>query len=161
MPDVVGMIDFFTGTFGGSDGRRPIDAKTGDPDETRVFCDGVETNGVQVPDLRGLVVRCSSDELPVGTTGGSATHKHTLSGSTGDHTLSIPQMPSHNHSINVPTEYNGEGTRYRQWVNTMTGYTGYTGGSQPHAHSLDGLETGEADNLPPYYVCAPVMYVGA
>ena len=101
MPDVVGMIDFFTGTFGGSDGRRPIDAKTGEPDETRVFCDGVETNGVQVPDLRGLVVRCSSDELPVGTTGGSVIRKQIPSGVSGVHPLFFSPKFRHHHTINV------------------------------------------------------------
>ena len=49
----------------------------------------------------------------------------------------------------MPTEYNGEGTRYRQWVNTKAGSTSTTGGSQPHGHPFEG-GTEQADSLPPF-----------
>ena len=74
----------------------------------------------------------------------------------GDTTLTVAQLASHGHGINIPTEYNGEGTRYRQWVNTKSGNTSATGGSQPHTHDLTGA-SGEANGLPPYYALAYIM----
>ena len=74
----------------------------------------------------------------------------------GDTTLTVAQLASHGHGINIPTEYNGEGTRYRQWVNTKSGNTSATGGSQPHTHDLTGA-SGEANGLPPYYALSFII----
>ena len=156
---LAGKVAFFSGEFGGSDGRRPIDAKTKTPNEDYVLCDGIETNGIPIPDLRGLMIVCTSDDHPMGETGGSDTATFTMEGTVGDCTLTIPQMPSHGHGINVPTEYNGEGTRYRQWVNTQAGSTSNTGGSQPHTHPIEGTVSVKR-SLPPYYALAAVMYIG-
>ena len=79
-----------------------------------------------------------------------------VSGTVGDTTLTVAQLASHGHGIKIPTEYNGEGTRYRQWVNTKSGNTSATGGSQPHTHDLTGA-SGEANGLPPYYTLAYIM----
>lgn len=76
----------------------------------------------------------------------------------GDTTLTVAQLASHGHGINIPTEYNGEGTRYRQWVNTKSGNTSATGGSQPHTHDLTGA-SGEANGLPPYYALSFIMRI--
>lgn len=156
---LAGKVTFFSGEFGGSDGRRPIDAKTKTPNEDYVLCDGIETNGIPIPDLRGLMIVCTSDDHPMGETGGSDTATFTMEGTVGDCTLTIQQMPAHGHGINVPTEYNGEGNRYRQWVNTKTGSTSTTGGSQPHTHPIKGTVSVER-SLPPYYALAAVMYIG-
>lgn len=67
---LAGKVTFFSGKFGGSDGRRPIDAKTKTPNENYVLCDGIETNGIAIPDLRGLMIVCTSDDHPMGETGG-------------------------------------------------------------------------------------------
>ena len=156
---LAGKVAFFSGEFGGSDGRRPIDAKTKTPNEDYVLCDGIETNGIPIPDLRGLMIVCTSDDHPMGETGGSDTATFTMEGTVGDCTLTIQQMPSHGHGINVPTEYNGEGTRCRQWVNTRAGNTSNTGGSQPHTHPIEGTVSVKR-SLPPYYALAAVMYIG-
>lgn len=81
-----------------------------------------------------------------------------LSGTVGETTLTVEQLASHGHGINIPTEYNGEGTRYRQWVNTKSGNTSATGGSQPHTHTLSGA-SGEANGLPPYYALSFIMRI--
>lgn len=81
---LAGKVTFFSGEFGGSDGRRPIDAKTKTPNEDYVLCDGIETNGIPIPDLRGLMIVCTSDDHPMGETGGSDTATFTMEGTVGD-----------------------------------------------------------------------------
>ena len=152
----VGGILAFSGTFGGEGNRFPIPLGEDAPDMHWCLCDGTTTNGLPVPDLRGRMIRGASDSVPAGSTGGSEKHSHSLSGTVGDTTLTVAQLASHGHGINIPTEYNGEGTRYRQWVNTKSGNTSATGGSQPHTHDLTGA-SGEANGLPPYYALAYIM----
>ena len=89
-----------------------------------------------------------------GGTGGSTTHTHT----TGDHTLTIAEIPSHNHgqrvTSNASSTYSGlrkdfdedapEGMgyyEYDQGVNTKN-----TGGGKAHNHG----DTGSSSNIPPY-----------
>ena len=152
----VGGILAFSGTFGGEGNRFPIPLGGDAPDMHWCLCDGTTTNGLPVPDLRGRMIRGASDSVPAGSTGGSEKHSHSLSGTVGATTLTVAQLASHGHGINIPTEYNGEGTRYRQWVNTKSGNTSATGGSQPHTHDLTGA-SGEANGLPPYYALAYIM----
>ena len=154
---IPGTIVAFAGTFGGEGNRHPIPLGGSEPDTGWVLCDGgSDGKGGTVPDLRGRMIRGASDSVPAGSTGGSETHSHSLSGTVGDTTLTVEQLASHGHGINIPTEYNGEGTRYRQWVNTKSGNTSATGGSQPHTHALSGA-SGEANGLPPYYSLAYIM----
>ena len=144
-------------TFGGSDGRRAIMPGESEPRENWVKCDGgSDGQGGSVPNLQGRFILGASEDHKAGSTGGSETHAHSLSGTVGDTTLTVAQLASHGHGINIPTEYNGEGTRYRQWVNTKSGNTSATGGSQPHTHDLTGA-SGEANGLPPYYALAYIM----
>lgn len=156
---LAGKVTFFSGELGGSDGRRPIDAKTKTPNEDYVLCDGIETNGIAIPDLRGLMIVCTSDDHPMGETGGSATATFTMEGTVGDCTLTIQQMPRHAHGMVERPEgtgrhHTGEGGQpYRG------GTTDYTGGSQPHTHPIEGTVSVER-SLPPYYALAAVMYIG-
>ena len=144
-------------TFGGSDGRRAIMPGESEPRENWVKCDGgSDGQGGSVPNLQGRFILGESEGHKAGSTGGSETHAHSLSGTVGETTLTVEQLASHEHGINIPTEYNGEGTRYRQWVKTKSGNTSATGGSQPHTHTLDGA-SGEANGLPPYYALAWIM----
>ena len=156
---LAGKVTFFSGELGGSDGRRPIDAKTKTPNEDYVLCDGIETNGIAIPDLRGLMIVCTSDDHPMGETGGSDTATFTMEGTVGDCTLTVEQMPRHTHGYRKVTAWYG-------WNGTNDGDdckppsdgqpTDATGGSQAHTHALSG-EAGKADTLPPYYALSFVM----
>lgn len=158
---LAGKVTFFSGELGGSDGRRPIDAKTKTPNEDYVLCDGIETNGIAIPDLRGLMIVCTSDDHPMGETGGSDTATFTLEGTVGDCTLTVEQMPIHTHSYT--DEYSSDGSGYpsgHSWgYITETKVTTPSGGSQPHTHPIEGTVSVER-SLPPYYALAPVMYIG-
>lgn len=158
---LAGKVAFFSGELGGSDGRRPIDAKTKTPNEDYVLCDGIETNGIAIPDLRGLMIVCTSDDHPMGETGGSDTATFTMEGTVGDCTLTVEQMPSHKHSsaLRFGPKFGG-GDLYG--LNGDSGShpsTLATGGSQPHTHPIEGTVSVER-SLPPYYALAPVMYIG-
>lgn len=158
--NLAGKVAFFSGEFGGSDGRRPIDAKTKTPNEDYVLCDGVETNGIPIPDLRGLMIVCTSDDHPMGETGGSDTATFTMEGTVGDSTLTIAQMPSHKHGGTVILGSGADGgvpgtssTAY--YLRNMDN----AGGSQPHTHPIEGTVSVKR-SLPPYYALAAVMYIG-
>ena len=155
----VGGILAFSGTFGGEGNRFPIPLGEDAPDMHWCLCDGTTTNGLPVPDLRGRMIRGASDSVPAGSTGGSEKHSHSLSGTVGETTLSVEQMPSHTHGYRKVTSWNG-------WNGTNDGNdckppkdgqpTDATGGSQPHTHTLSGA-SGEAKILPPYYALSFVM----
>ena len=155
----VGGIIAFSGTFGGEGNRFPIPLGEDAPDMHWCLCDGTTTNGLPVPDLRGRMIRGASDSVPAGSTGGSETHAHSLSGTVGETTLTKEQMPSHTHGYRKVTAWYG-------WNGTNDGNdckppsdgqpTDATGGSQAHAHALSG-EAGKADTLPPYYALSFVM----
>ena len=155
----IGGILPFTGTFGGTGNRFPIPLGSSEPLLSFCLCDGTTTNGLPVPDLRGLFIRGASDSVPAGSTGGSEKHSHSLSGTVGDTTLSEEQIASHVHGITVVTGYNGAGVGYRIWQGTAAGNTESTGGSQPHTHSLSGISSKTADSLPPYYALSFIMRI--
>lgn len=152
----VGGILAFSGTFGGEGNRFPIPLGGDAPDMHWCLCDGTTTNGLPVPDLRGRMIRGASDSVPAGSTGGSETHSHSLSGTVGATTLTKEQMPSHTHSYTRYSSKGGEGRSYEQWYADSTQNTGATGGSQPHTHDLTGA-SGDASSLPPYYVLSFIM----
>ena len=147
-------------TFGGSDGRRAIMPGELEARENWVICDGGSDGaGGIVPDLRGRMIMGASDARPAGSTGGSETHEHSLSGTVGATTLTVNQLAAHNHNI---TRSNG-GSGNDQIGNGpnpagRTNSTGVTGSNQPHTHSLNA-STGAASNLPPYYALAYILRV--
>lgn len=144
-------------TFGGSDGRRAIMPGETEAREDWILCDGgSDGKGGTVPDLRGRMIRGASDSVPAGSTGGSETHSHSLSGTVGETTLTVAQLAKHSHSYrgNLETaQVTGDGTamEYPREFNTGT-----AGDSQPHTHTLDGA-SGSANSLPPYYALSYIM----
>ena len=157
----IGGILPFSGTFGGTGNRFPIPLGSSEPLLSFCLCDGTTTNGLPVPDLRGLFIRGASDSVPAGSTGGSETHAHGLSGTVGETTLTEAQMPSHAHpaktcvpqnAINGGFLTDGPGNYLAErGAATLT-----TGSSQTHTHALDGT-SGDASSLPPYYALALIM----
>ena len=143
-------------TFGGSDGRRAIMPGETEAREDWILCDGgSDGKGGTVPDLRGRMIRGASDSEPAGSTGGSETHTHSISGTVGATTLTVEQLAGHTHTFGVSGS--GTGTS-NSWVpaSATSGAGSYpetsqTGGSQSHTHSLSGANSGAASSLPPYY----------
>ena len=99
---LIGSIMPFNGSFGGTDNRFPIPIGSSEPDTNWVICDGVTTNGIAVPNLQSKFIKGGSGSNQK-TTGGAVSHSHTVY-STGTTTLSVSQMPSHNHSYEDNTK---------------------------------------------------------
>ena len=156
----VGGILPFSGTFGGEGNRFPIPLGEDAPDMHWCLCDGTTTNGLPVPDLRGLFIRGASDSVSAGSTGGSEKHSHSLTGTVGATTLSVEQLASHRHDIKTFPGRIGAANPQQVWEATgdTIRMTENTGGSQPHTHTLDGA-SGEANNLPPYYALSYIMRI--
>ena len=152
-------------TFGGSDGRRAIMPGETEAREDWILCDGgSDGKGGTVPDLRGRMIRGASDSEPAGSTGGSETHTHSISGTVGKTTLTEAQMPSHAHLPSNRSTFVTEGGNGEAQINATPQYKTYsicqwtdtTGESASHTHALDGA-SGEASSLPPYYTLAYIM----
>ena len=146
---IPGTIVAFAGTFGGEGNRHPIPLGGSEPDTGWVLCDGgSDGKGGTVPDLRGRMIMGVSDAYKAGSTGGSANHSHSLSGTVGATTLTEAQMPSHTHTFGIGTY----GSSAEAKGNTSSKQrTDATGGSQAHTHSLSGVSSEAAGSLPPYY----------
>lgn len=156
---IPGTIVAFAGTFGGEGNRHPIPLGGSEPDTGWVLCDGgSDGKGGTVPDLRGRMIMGVSDAYKAGSTGGSANHSHSLSGTVGATTLTVEQMPGHNHAIYFLNSTGGGGGWGVGEVNNKNGQTPTTstGGSKSHTHSLSG-SSGNASTLPPYYALAYIM----
>ena len=152
-----GTVVAFAGSFGGEGNRHPIPLGSSEPDTSWVLCDGgSDGKGGTVPNLLGRMILGASDTYKAGSTGGSETHSHSLSGTVGDTTLTEAQLASHKHTVrgtgNASGGFGGGGTGI--WEATAT--TSAVGGSQPHTHTLDGA-SGEASSMPPYYALSYIM----
>lgn len=136
-------------TFGGSDGRRAIMPGETEAREDWILCDGgSDGKGGKVPNLKGRFLYGADDDHAAGSTGGSATHTHSISGTVGETTLTEAQMPSHSHRMG--TYVGAAGTNAYAATSGSLASTQSTGGSQPHTHALTGA-SGDASSLPPYY----------
>ena len=144
--------------FGGTDGRRAIMPGETEARENWIICDGgSDGKGGTVPDLRGRMILGASDEHTAGSTGGSETHSHSISGTVGETTLSEAQLANHAHSYSKgATSRAYTGGSASPLDRLITDQTGATGGSQPHTHTLSGT-SGETNGLPPYYALAYIM----
>ena len=157
---LIGGVMPFTGTFGGTGNRFPIPLGDDAPDMHWCLCDGTTTNGLPVPDLRGMFIRGESASEAAGSTGGSEKHSHSLSGTVEGTTLTVEQIASHKHRLGVPAATGGGAGGYF-YMRDGAGYypsTQNTGGSQPHTHTLDGA-SGEANGLPPYYALSYIIRI--
>ena len=154
---IPGTIVAFAGTFGGEGNRHPIPLGGSEPDTGWVLCDGgSDGKGGTVPDLRGRMIMGVSDAYKAGSTGGSANHSHSLSGTVGETTLTVAQLATHKHNMVERPEganrhHTGEGG-----APYLPGMTDNAGSSQPHPHTLSGA-SGEASGLPPYYALSYIM----
>lgn len=148
----------FSGEFGGTGNRFPIDDETGEVNTSWCICDGITTNGRAVPDLRGLFIRGADTNYPVGSTGGSERHEHQMSGTVGSTTLTESTMPSHDHPVTWGI-YAGSGATRAEPYEGMgaSNRTGPEGGSRSHTHPLSSVSTGQANNVPPFYALAYIM----
>ena len=122
-------------------------------------CDG--TNGT--PDLRSKFVRGVSSDVPLNSTGGSATNTGTVT--VNDTTLTIDQIPSHVHDTNVfavrgpffgTSHSNVLGWDASHQWHTTNNSTNYTGGSKAHTHAAT---IADMDNIPPYYAMNYIMKI--
>ena len=107
----------------------------------------------------------------LGSTGGNSSVSYTPSGTVGNHTLTVNEMPSHTHFSNdlfsgyaTPNDRRGMGS-YISYSKNTNNYTkpavdqlskldttfSSTGGSQPHSHSFTG-KTSNINTMPPYLV---------
>ncbi len=154
------IAPYYNVTFGGSDGRRPIFWGETEADEDYVLCDGGSDGaGGNVPDLRGRMILGASDAHPAGSTGGSESHAHSLSGTVGATTLTVEQLAIHGHDYffrNASRDCGYASGSPMFWQDTTTINTTNTGGSQPHTHTLFGA-SGAASGLPPYYALSYIM----
>ena len=87
-----------------------------------------------------------------------------VSGTVGSTTLTVKQMPTHNHKNADQSGGYGSNSNQRfltkDIVNNAFGpsFSDNTGGSQSHTHTLDGA-SGEANGLPPYYALSYIMRI--
>lgn len=152
----LGSIIAFSGSFGGTSNRFPIPLGSTEPDTSWCLCDGITTNGLTVPDLRGRMILASSDDYPAGTSGGSDTLE--LTGEIGNTTLSANQLAAHSHYVlgsgqsgydSVSFTANETGSGY--WIPSQS-----VGGSESHTHSIS-LSVHDDAFLPPYYSLSYIM----
>lgn len=135
----------------------PYSGDTGDLPANWVVCDG--TNGT--PDLRDRFILGAGPTYPVDSTGGAATHSHTVTidsggahthtGTIGGHSLTIAELAAHTHYSGV-TDNTGSDVFSRGSAaaasttpnsiesnsadGTFEGLSSTTGSGDPHSHSL-------------------------
>ena len=156
---VTGIV-MFSGSFGGTKNRFPIDGKTKKVMTSWCICDGVTTNGIVVPDLRNRFIIGSGSTYRTNDKGGEKTHKHDVSGSFGEATLTVEQLAVHRHGTSGGN-WTGDWRPYHQRAGALQdGLETYdAGGSAPRSHNVSGVETSSASSLPPYYALAFIMRV--
>lgn len=100
----------------------------------------------------------ADESHPAGSTGGSGTHDHSISGTVGATTLTESQLANHQHQFRTGGNEQSSGAEATQGDYAWLGYTYSTGGSQAHAHSL-AASSGAASSLSPYYALAYVIRI--
>ena len=145
---IKGGIVAFSGKF---DGVNPIPTGGTIGDKNWRICDG----GEGTPDLRNRFIMGCNLTTEIGITGGS----NEMTGTTGPCTLTVAQMPSHQHPNRARGNHYGSGykigngTDSEQVVGTLDVLA--AGGNSPHTHPLSA----SADNRPAYYTLAYIIKV--
>ena len=137
------------------------------------LCDG--NNGT--PDLQGRFILAADDVTYfAGTNGGTSTHSHsiTTTGTVSGHTLTVNEIPSHNHwydsDYNKIVRVTGCGTEEGVDCNGPSGafdlqtsqQLASVGGSGSHDHGFSASSSsGNSNHLPPYYVLCYIMKTDA
>lgn len=156
---LVGSIMPFSGSFGGTDSRYPIPAGSSEPDTSWVICDGVETNGIAVPDFRGRMIKGGSGTNN-GEIGGAESHSHSVS-ATGGTTVSVAQLPKHTHTfsdfgiIKTSGTESSSGWAAFNYTTVTSGPGDYTTGSHSHAASTSS----SMHNWPPCYTLSYIIKI--
>ena len=149
---IKGGIVAFSGTFEGVY-PIPLGASTGDPKWH--ICNGEDGT----PDLRNRFIMGCNLTTEIGNKGGS----NEMTGKTGPCTLTVAQMPSHQHRMYY-TDIGGEGRTDQNNNDSANsygsrGYDGLTtsnvGGSTAHTHPLSA----SVDNRPLFYTLAYIMKI--
>ena len=186
--DIIPVTGFLPGTvlsgeyrFGGQDDKHPIDETSGEVDLSWALCDGgtytsPDGREVTVPDLRDKFIIGAGASYAIGATGGGATattksagaHTHTQ-GNSGATTLTVAQIPNHNHGIPAPIVPQTGTSAYcinnQYFILRDPEYgipTARTGGGGSHTHTNPatgsaGAHTHTVSTLPPYYALAYIM----
>ena len=80
-----------------------------------------------------------------------------LSGTVGATTLTVEQLASHNHyALSYVAAHNGQKFYPNNDIYAKD-YSGFTGESQSHTHTLSGATSSQGNNLPLYYVLSFIM----
>jgi microcystin-dependent protein len=118
--------------------------------------DGAST--FNVPDLQDNVAVSKSNNKAMYSTGGANTVQSTgnVGGSTGSHTLTSSEIPSHSHPGGAsPAQQQNVGPPFQGGANAGT--TGNTGGGSGHSHNMSATFTGDSTSVIQPYLT--VMYV--
>ena len=120
-------------------------------------CDG--TYGT--PDLRDKFILSEGNEYTRGSTGGDVEYE--ITGSVGEHKLTIDEMPKHIHNVNGTHDF-WYGTQHSFTVSAGTwnsasgkNSTDYMGGDKAHTHPI--TISAPSKIIPPYYVLSYIMKI--
>ena len=124
------------------------------------LCDGGTYNGYKTPDLRGRFV--------LGAGSGNNLTPRTVEGVGGaeNHTLSIEEMPVHNHGgktgTALPNDHRMNNSGRCKGPTFGCGGDGLNSGTNlSHSHSINNDGQGKPhNNMPPYYVLCYICYTG-
>lgn len=154
-----GICPVYKATFSN---RNPIFWGQTKADANWLICDGgSDGEGGKVPDLSGkFIMGGGNASYPVGTSGGTRSHSHSISGTVGYTSLSENQIAPHVHPLRGWAMEDGDDRDFLGiWhgAGQNTDYTLSAGSTGGHTHSLGSGATGTANNLPPYYVLSYIV----
>ena len=119
---------------------------------------GQTTDNFLIPDLRGKFIMGSGSNLNNnGNQGGSTTYSIGNTGGEYSHTLTIGEMPSHNHKKGNYKVLADAGTRHNEY---RTGTGSNPGGTWQSLYTEHTGGNGAHENRPPYIAVNYIMFTG-